>query len=271
MKKRANNRVSGVSPPIAVLVIIGLIMGGSAMALLVSKREPATDATLNPQVARIERVEGEVGVVSADEGDDQQWTEATINAPVTAGDTIEARENSRATLAFTGRRFATLDPGAQLDVLALSDDRTQLALRDGTALFDLSDLGQGELFEVATPYGAVDFVEPGLYQVGYGDDGNAWVSVLSGLAQVVGLSGTGEIGAGEVLTLAAQVAAPLLLSKLAPELAGGIVDDYYGYRYPDLYDGRYRYYDRYLDDPFYYDPYRRSASYRYVNYDVPGL
>jgi hypothetical protein len=212
-----------------------------------------------------------VGVASAFDSGEQEWSEATINAPLTAGDRIEARENSRATLALTGRRYARLDPGATLDVLSLADQRTQLALRDGSALFDLGDLGDGELFEIATSNGAIDFVEPGLYQVGYGDDGNSWVSVLSGLAQVVGLAGTGEVGAGEILTLAAQAAAPVLLSKLAPDFAGGIVDDYYGYRYPDLYDGRYRSYDRYLDDPFYYDPYARSTSYRYINHDIAGL
>jgi hypothetical protein len=271
MKRDSRKIISGVSSHITVLIIIGLIAGGSVMALLLSKPNPAVDEGLTPLAARVERVEGDVGIVSAFDGGEEEWTEATINAPLTEGDRIEARDNSRATLAFTGRRYARLDPGAAIDVLSLSDQRTQLALRDGSALFDLSDLGQGELFEVATPQGAFDFVEPGLYQVGYGDDGSSWISVLSGLAQVVGLSGTGEIGTGEILTLAAQVAAPLLISKLAPDLAGGIVDDYYGYRYPDYYDGRYREYDRYLDDPFYYDPYRRSASYRYVNYDVPGV
>jgi len=238
---------------------------------MLSKPDPASESSLNPQAARIERVEGEVGVVSAFDDGEQEWADATINTPLTAGDRIEARENSRATLALTGRRYARLDPGATLDVLSLADQRTQLALRDGSALFDLGDLGDDELFEIATPNGAIDFVEPGLYQVGYGNDGNAWVSVLSGLAQVVGLAGTGEVGAGEILTLAAQAAAPVLLSKLAPDLAGGIVDDYYGYRFPNQYDGRYRSYDRYLDDPYYYDPYARSTSYRYIDRDIPGL
>jgi hypothetical protein len=254
-----------------VLIIIGLVAGGSVTALLLSKQDTASESSLNTRAARVERVEGDVGVAHAFDAGEQDWAEATINTPLTAGDRIEASDNSRATVAFTGRRHARLDPGATLDVLSLADQRTQLALRDGSALFDLSDLGEGEMFEIATPNGAVDFIEPGLYQVGYGDDGNTWISVLSGLAQVVGLAGSGEIGTGEILTLAAQVAAPVLLSKIAPELAGGIVDDYYGNRYPDAYDGRYRDYDRYLDDPFYYDPYRRSTGYRYVNDDIPGV
>ena len=51
-------------------------------------------------------------------------------------------------------------------MLTLNERRTQLALRDGSAMFDVGYLGEGDLFEVATPYGAVDFEQPGLYNVG---------------------------------------------------------------------------------------------------------
>jgi hypothetical protein len=157
-----------------------------------------------------------------------------------------------------------------LDVLTLTDDRTQLALRGGSAFFDVGALDSDELYEVATPRGAVDFTEPGLYQIGM-EDGNVIVSVLSGLAQVVGQEGSDEISAGEVITLGSSVAAQAVASKLAPALGGEIVDDYYRSRYPTTYDGRYRNYDSYLSDPDYYDPYRSSASCRYVPADVAGL
>ncbi|HYE15396.1 MAG TPA: DUF6600 domain-containing protein, partial [Pyrinomonadaceae bacterium] len=62
----------------------------------------------------------------------------------------------------------------------------------------------------------------------------------------------------------------VVLSRLDPSYAGGLLDDYYGYRYPDTYDGRYSDYDAYLSDPYYYDPYRRYASYRYVPEAIPG-
>ena len=76
-------------------------------------------------------------------------------------------------------------------------------------MFDLGYLQPDELFEVATPYGAVDFDQPGLYNVGFDNNGGVLVSVLSGLAQVVGLGGSGEINKGEVLSLLGQTAAEL--------------------------------------------------------------
>jgi hypothetical protein len=143
-------------------------------------------------------------------------------------------------------------------------------LRDGAAIFDVAYLPSGELFEVGTPYGAVDFNEPGLYYVDV-NDGNTMVSVLSGLAQVVGLAGSGQVSKGEMLTLLGTTAAEIALSRLNRDDAGYLVDDYYGYQYPNNYDGRYANYDAYLEDPFYYDPYRDDASYRYVTYDAPGI
>ena len=98
-------------------------------------------------------------------------------------------------------------------MLTLNERRTQLALRDGSAMFDVGYLGEGDLFEVATPYGAVDFEQPGLYNVGI-DNGQVLVSVLSGLAQVVGLGGSGQISKGEMLTLIGQTAADVVLSQI---------------------------------------------------------
>jgi hypothetical protein len=137
-------------------------------------------------------------------------------------------------------------------------------------MFDVGYLAPGELFEVATPYGAVDFQQPGLYDVGF-DNGNVVVSVLSGLAQVVGLGGSGQISKGEVLRLLGQTAADVVLSRLNNQDAGYLVDDYYGYQYPQYYDGRYTDYNAYLQDPYYFDPYRRTTSYQYVNSYIPGI
>ncbi|HKV41409.1 MAG TPA: DUF6600 domain-containing protein, partial [Blastocatellia bacterium] len=146
------------------------------------------------------------------------------------------------------------------------------ALHDGTCLFDVGDLRPGELFEVATPDGAVDFTQPGLYQVGCNSNGSDLVTVLSGTAQVVGLEGSGRVTRGQVLALASSTAAQAILSELTPSYAGQLVNDYYSERYPDVYDGRYADYNSYIADPN-YDPYDSSVSHGYVpdDTDIAGL
>ena len=260
-----------VWPHLTIVAVVVAVLAGVGVALWM-RNDRVASAESVPNAARIQRIEGDVALNNGDaaQAQNDQWIAATDNQPFSVGDRIYTRDNSRASLAFTGRNFARLNPNTSLDVLSLSEDQTQLALRDGSAVFDVGYLDDGDLFEVATPYGAVDFQQPGLYNVGI-DNGQVLISVLSGLAQVVGLGGSGQISKGELLTLVGTTAADVVLSQIDGRQAGYLVDDYYGYQYPNYYDGRYRDYNAYLNDPYYFDPYRRNVSYQYVNSYIPGL
>jgi FecR protein len=259
-------------PHLTIVAVVVALIAGFGVAYWM-RHEQTSSAEELPYAARIQRVDGEVAISDSLVNTDAnpEWVAATPNRPFSVGDRIYTRDNGRTSLAFSGRNFARLDPNTSLDVVSFGDRRTQLALREGSAIFDLGYLAPDELFEVATPYGAVAFDEPGLYNVGFDDDGGVLISVLSGLAQVVGLGGSGEINKGEILTLLGQTAAQIALSRLNDDDAGYLVDDYYRYQYPDIYDGRYSDYDAYLTDPYYYDPYRTHASYQYVSSIIPGI
>ncbi|HXI90712.1 MAG TPA: DUF6600 domain-containing protein, partial [Blastocatellia bacterium] len=273
MLKQFTQRLSSISRRTAIVTALIVVIAVSGIALLLTRggSEAKADPAMQPHAARLDRVDGSVGIARAEDGDKQpDWAEASVNTPVTVGDRIYARDYAHASIALTGHNYVRLNPATSLDVLALEDHRTQLALRSGSALFDVGALAHEELYEVATPCGAIDLKEPGLYQIGL-DGGNAIISVLNGLAQVVGQEGSGYISKGQVFTLEGATAAQALASTLAPGTAGDIVDDYYRYRYPKVYNGRYRNYDAYLSDPSYYDPYRTSVSYQYLPADIPGL
>src|SRR5918911_61052 len=133
-----------VWPHLTIVALVCAVLGGAA-AMLLSKHKLTTEAQALTVPARIERVDGTVGLARAldDGAAGAQWIEVTPNTPLSVGDRIYVRDNSRAALAFTGRNFARLDPGSALDVLTLSDRRTQLALRDGSAIFDVGALAPG--------------------------------------------------------------------------------------------------------------------------------
>src|SRR6266446_4553651 len=236
-----------VWPHMTIVAIICALVAGLGVAFYL-KHEQTVSAESLPNAARIQRVDGEVALNNGlyDNGANTQWVTATANTPFSVGDRIYPRDNSRASLAFTGRNFARLNPNTSLDVISLADRRTQLALRAGSAIFDIGYLEPNELFEVATPYGAVDFDQPGLYNVGFNNNSGVLVSVLSGLAHVVGSGGSSQINKGEMLTLLGQAASEVALSRLNGRDAGYQVDNYYRYQYPDSYDGRYNNYDAYL-------------------------
>jgi hypothetical protein len=259
-------------PHLALVALLSMSVAG-AVGYFLSRHNKTNVAAIRPSAARVERVDGKVGLKRGLNHSDAEveWTEVTPNTPVSVGDRLYAHDNSRTGIAFTGRNFARLEPDSSLDVLSLSHGRTQLALREGSAIFNIGEIGADELFEVATPFGAIDLQEPGLYEVGLRPDGSSWVSVLSGLAQVVGMTGSGQVGKGEMLSLLGQAATDYVLSRLSPDYAGGLLDDYYAYQYPDLYDGRYSDYNAYLNDPYYYDPSNRYTSYQYVDDSIPGV
>jgi hypothetical protein len=255
--------------PHGTLIVLAFATVAAIAAATWMKYERSAEARALPNAARIERVEGQVGVSQSLDTSNSQWVEAKANSPITVGDRIYTRDNSRSQLAFTGRNFATVDPNTALDVLDLSAQRTQVALRNGSALFDVGS--PAELFEVATPCGAVDFEQPGMYQVAINENGNAVATAYSGGAQVVGQGGAGRIDKGENLAIPCQGSLPAVLSRVDAGQAGTVIDNYYRSRYPRSYDGRYRSYYTYLDDPYYYDPSRRYNSYNYVSDYIPGV
>lgn len=268
------NRIK-VWPHITLMAVAVALIAAVGVGFWMKQEQTASAEEL-PYAARIQRVDGEVAfsdsLPNTNAADpNAEWIAATPNQPFSEGDRIYTRDNSHASLAFSGRNFARLDQNTSLDVVSLGDRRTQLALRDGSAMFEVGHLERNELFEVATPYGAVNFDQPGLYNLGFDNNGGVLISVLSGLARVVGQSGSGEISKGEMLKLVGQAATELALSRLNNQDAGNQVDDYYRYQYPNSYDGRYNSYDAYLSDPDYYDPYRRNASYQYASSTIPGI
>jgi hypothetical protein len=268
-------RFSGVSRKVWLLVFVVAVGAIAGVALLLTRNsdKAAADTALKPAAARIERVDGSVGVSHIGEADAEQtdWTDASVNMPVVIGDRVYARDGSHASIALTGHNYVGLNSGGSLDLLSLNDRNTQLALRSGSALFEVGALRPEELYEVGTPGGAVHFKQTGLYQLGIDESNNTIVSVLSGLAEVVGEGGVASVNTGEVVTLVAGAVSQALGSELAPSVAGEIVDDYYKSRYRGRYDGRYRDYDYYVENPSYYDSYGTSPSYRYVSADIAGL
>jgi hypothetical protein len=107
-----------VWPHLTIVAVVCAVLAGVGVALWM-KHEQTASAEAVPNAARIQRVEGEVALNNSDAGSTQtdEWIPATENQPFSIGDRIYTRDNSRASLAFTGRNFARLNPNTSLDVL----------------------------------------------------------------------------------------------------------------------------------------------------------
>src|SRR5512132_1070487 len=120
------NRIK-VWPHLTIVGVLVALVAGLGVAFWM-KHEPTASAEELPYAARIQRVDGDVafsnGLANSDAN--AEWIAAIPNQPFSVGDRIYTRDNSRTSLAFSGRNFARLNPNTALDVIALNDRRTQL-------------------------------------------------------------------------------------------------------------------------------------------------
>ncbi len=121
------------------------------------------------RVARLGFMTGEVGFSPAGEND---WSEASINRPLTTGDRLWTDAGARAEIQLGG---ATIRMSADTGIAILNlDDRiAQLQLTEGTLNVRVRRLAPDQVLEVATPNLAFTLRQPGAYRIDVDPDGDA--------------------------------------------------------------------------------------------------
>ena len=135
------------------------------------------------RVGRLNHAAGAVSFAPAEAPD--QWTQAALNRPLTAGDRLWADNGGRAEF-HIGSTAVRLGARTSLDVLNLNDDTLQFRLAQGAANIRVRHLDPGDTVEIATPAGAVLIREPGSYRVSVDPQSDSSRVVVNfGRAQVV--------------------------------------------------------------------------------------
>src|SRR5215210_6463764 len=112
MNVNARHNSIKVWPHLTLVFLVCAVLGGVAAALWM-RHEPKAEALALPRAARVERVDGEVGLsrdLNANMDEESNWVELSPNTPLTTGDRVYVRDDSNASLAFTGRNYATVYP-----------------------------------------------------------------------------------------------------------------------------------------------------------------
>ena len=135
----------------------------------------ADDADPPGRVARLSLAEGSVSLQPAGVND---WTNATVNRPLTTGDKIWADRDSRAELDL-GIAAIRMGSTTGFSFLNLDDHTAQMNVTAGTVIVHVREAGQDQTFEVDTPNVAVTLLGPGDYRVEVNDAGDATVVKVS--------------------------------------------------------------------------------------------
>lgn len=167
------------------------------LALLHGPAQGPDNRDVDPpgRVARLAYISGSV---SFRPGDVDDWTDASVNYPLEAGDHLWADTDARAEISI-GATAIRLDQLTAFGILALDDRTAQFRLSQGSIDVRLRRLGDREVFEIDTPNGAVTLERPGTYRVDVDSTGDTTVVTVRGGAAEVTASGSAfSVDAGQV-------------------------------------------------------------------------
>ena len=151
--------------------------------------------------ARVGRIARLSGTVSFRNQGDTQWSEASVNYPVSAGNAFWTEPGAEAQLEIAGNQIA-LAPTSELDIATLDDTGLQAVAAQGEAFVHLRDLGPNEAWSVQTPRGLVRLQGEGRYEIAVGNtEQPTRVTVVDGTAAVEGQGVSLRVGPGQTATI----------------------------------------------------------------------
>jgi FecR protein len=160
----------------------------------------AADDDPPDRVARLSFIQGEVSTLP---GEEKTWTEATLNRPLTSGDTLWVKDDSRAELQM-GSATLRLDQNTDLAITDLRDNTLALRLSNGALNLFVDRMRDEEAIRIDTPEGVVNITRPGEYHVAVFERGTrTQVKVFSGEAKVDNSRGSTPLHARQSAELVA--------------------------------------------------------------------
>jgi len=141
------------------------------------------------------------GTVSTHGAGQTEWVPATLNTPVTNGDSFWTQPQSSATIEIGGDHFV-LNETTELDIASLDQSAFIGSAAQGEIYLALPELPQGQSFTINTPRGGVQISAIGQYDIVAGDSAApTTVTVISGAATVTGAGVNLSVGVNQEATI----------------------------------------------------------------------
>jgi len=172
--------------------LLGLLLVASAPALAQS------DAS-GPS-GRVGRLSFLSGSVSLQVSGDSQWSDATINYPLSAGDRIYVDQGGRAEIEL-GDITLRLSDATDVTVTNLTDDLMQIGISSGSARLSVNSLDRDDSLEIDTPAGPLVVTAPGVYRLTISPVRGTMLAVDHGAVTVGTGDGAADVEAGHAVAL----------------------------------------------------------------------
>jgi hypothetical protein len=174
----------------AWVAVTGLVLGPALPERVHAQGAPPSNApppSQGPEVnppARVGRLAWSQGAVSFHAADQDSWSPAVVNYPVTSGVAFWTQPDAMAGIQVSDVLVA-LAGTTELDVNTLDDTNFLATEPQGEVYVHVRDLVQGETYTLETPRGTVTIATPGRYEIAAGTTQSpTLVTVIEGAAQV---------------------------------------------------------------------------------------
>ncbi|MGH9344274.1 MAG: FecR family protein, partial [Terriglobia bacterium] len=158
---------------------------------------PGMEAQDNPApgVARVSVIDGNVSTQRGDTGD---WSAATVNTPLEAGDSVSTAQNSRAEVQLDYADILRLAGQTDAKIASLSSGQIQVQVSQGLVDYTVLKGGNSQV-EIDTPNVAVHPTEPGVYRIEVDSQSETRVTARRGKAEVSTPQGSAELDKGRMM------------------------------------------------------------------------
>ncbi|HWZ28622.1 MAG TPA: DUF6600 domain-containing protein, partial [Gemmatimonadales bacterium] len=174
--------------------VIAVVLGLAALAT----RTVAAQA--DGPSGRVARLSFLSGTVSLQVSGDTEWSDATINYPLTTGDRIYVDQGGRAEIEL-GDVTIRLSDATDLTITNLSDVLMQLGVSAGTARLTVTALDTDDSLEIDTPGGPVVVTAPGVYRLSISPVHGTVVAVDHGALTIGGGDDATSVESGHAVAL----------------------------------------------------------------------
>ncbi len=181
----------------------------------------AQDAAPPARVGQIAALTGSVSFNGAGSGG---WAAASLNYPVSGGDSLYTQQGAQAAIALDASRI-TLAPDTEFQIIQLDQDDFAATQTQGEAFFAVNDLQPGQNFTITTPRGSVAITQNGEYDVAAGDTSAPTViTVFQGAATITAPGATLQVPAGQAGVLSGTDQTTAQLGQAEPDaFANGLL------------------------------------------------
>src|SRR5262245_53874749 len=175
------------------ILIAGALTAMGGFAILPA----AAQVDVEPGVARVSFIRGDV---STQRGDSGESSAATLNTPLVAGDKIYTGERSRAEVQLDFANVLRLEEGAEANIATLTRNRIQVQVAEGLATYSVWD-GSDTDVEIDTPNVVVRPLGNGQYRIQVNGNGDTFVTVREGRAEISTPQGSTTVDKNEMITV----------------------------------------------------------------------